>query len=310
MKAKRVPKPEYVENILTFFAEPVLAKIKRAHLGENSQPYEEFKKNLISILGKPEDPELARTQLDSARQFPSERVADFSARILELVSKAWGALPPDTQMELGIHHFISGLVDPPTKDALRQQRSLFDLTWPEVIRFAQAREVGMGQRASVITEPQRGGENYWDGRRSRFENRNFRGNFRGGNRGFFGGRGNWRDHSLGQGSFRGRNWEWNRGGRNTASRSVERRREATPGPEGRRVRFTHPYQEQKFGVFKKFSDLNPIGDQGKDPAFETINYFVTLQFKALSYMAALPTPGRVGPFYRRLCTTLSTTSQS
>ena len=94
LKAKRVPKPEYVENVLTFFAESVLAKIKRAHLGENSQSYKDFKKNLISILGKPEDAELARKQLDSARQFPSENVADFSSRILELVSKAWGGTTP------------------------------------------------------------------------------------------------------------------------------------------------------------------------------------------------------------------------
>ena len=45
-------------------------------------------------------------------------------------------------MSMAIHHFVSGLRDAPTKDAIRQQQALHEISWPEVIRLAQAREVG------------------------------------------------------------------------------------------------------------------------------------------------------------------------
>ena len=46
---------------------------------------------------------------------------------------------------------MSGLLDGPTRDALRQQRTLFNLKWPEAIRFAQSREADTAaQRRSVV----------------------------------------------------------------------------------------------------------------------------------------------------------------
>ena len=68
--------------------------------------------------------------------------------------KAWGDAPPSTQTDMAIHHFVSGLWDGATRDALRQQRTLFNLTWPEVIRFAQSREADPAtQRTSVVDAP-------------------------------------------------------------------------------------------------------------------------------------------------------------
>ena len=127
LQAKQVPRAEWPATILTFLAEGPLVKAKRARLQETANSYDEFRKNLISILGRPKDKEQARVSLDSARQQPSEAVADFASRILESVSRAWGEMAPDAQISIATHHFCSGLFDSQTRDALRQQRALFDL---------------------------------------------------------------------------------------------------------------------------------------------------------------------------------------
>ena len=113
-----------------------MVNAKRARLQETAGTYEDFRRGLVFILGRPEDKEQARVSLDSTRQQPSEAVADFSGRILETVSRAWGELGPEAQRDLATHHFCSGLFDSQTIDAMRQQRALFDLAWPEIVRFA------------------------------------------------------------------------------------------------------------------------------------------------------------------------------
>ena len=45
-------------------------------------------------------------------------------------------------MSMAIDHFVTGLRDATTKDGIRQQQALHEIYWPEVIRLAQAREVG------------------------------------------------------------------------------------------------------------------------------------------------------------------------
>ena len=140
LQAKEVPAERWPATILTFLSEQALTKVRRTRILETANSYQEFRKNLSSILGKPEDQESTRVLLDHIRQQPSEAVGDYASKVLELVVKAWGDAPPSTQTDMAIHHFVSGLWDGPTRDALRQQCTLFNLTWPEVIRFAQSRE--------------------------------------------------------------------------------------------------------------------------------------------------------------------------
>ena len=83
LQAKPVPLAEWPAAILTFLAEGPLVKANTAGLQETANSYDEFRKNLISILGRTEDKEQARLDLDSPRQQPIEAVADFASRILE-----------------------------------------------------------------------------------------------------------------------------------------------------------------------------------------------------------------------------------
>ena len=94
LKSRGVPQTEWARTLETFLAESALAKARRARLLESTSNYDDYKQSLIPILGKPEERELLMTQLDGAKQHPSESIADYGARILELVSKAWGTQTP------------------------------------------------------------------------------------------------------------------------------------------------------------------------------------------------------------------------
>ena len=158
LEAKGVPLEDWPRTIETFLSEVSLVKVRRARVRDSARSYEQYKRILISILGKPEDREAKRVQLDQVRQFPSEGASDFASRVLELVSKAWSEFTPDAQMSMAIHHFVSGLRDAPTKDVIRQQQALHEISWPEVIRLAQAREVGGATPGmSAVGGPR----NYW-----------------------------------------------------------------------------------------------------------------------------------------------------
>ena len=130
----------------------------------------QYKKTIVSILGKPKDSEEKRVQLDQVRQFLSEGASDFASIVLELVSKAWSHFTPDAQMSIAIHHFVSGLQDSPTKDSIREQEALHELAWAEVIRVAQTREVsGPNPRMSVTAgyEPENRSRRDWTRRNQR-----------------------------------------------------------------------------------------------------------------------------------------------
>ena len=93
LEAKGVPLEDWPRTIETFLSEVSLVKVRRARVRNTSSSYEQYKKSLVSILGKPEDREAKRVQLDQVKQFPSEGASDFASRVLELVSKDGASLP-------------------------------------------------------------------------------------------------------------------------------------------------------------------------------------------------------------------------
>jgi len=154
--------------------------------------------------------------LDQIRQNPSEPANEFAARTLEMVSKAWGDIPPATQIELAIHHFVAGISNRETRDSIREQQALRNLTWTEIVKVAQAREVSASAEprhtASAVDqsyrtsyENSRNRENWRD---QRGPNSGYRGNFQGNkffsneNRGNFRGNNFPRDETKGEGAIK------------------------------------------------------------------------------------------------------------
>ena len=93
LQAKEVPAERWPATILTSLSEQALTKVSRTRILDIANSYQEFRKNLSSILAKPEQ-ESTRVLLDHIRQQPSEAVGDYATRVLELVVKAWGTHPP------------------------------------------------------------------------------------------------------------------------------------------------------------------------------------------------------------------------
>ena len=83
-----MPKTVWAATFLTYLSEGPIVKAMKDRLLVNSANYEEVRMALVCILGKPEEKEQARVSLDIIRQQPCEAVADFSPRVLEIVSKA------------------------------------------------------------------------------------------------------------------------------------------------------------------------------------------------------------------------------
>ena len=89
LQAKQVAAERWPATILTFLSEQALTKLRRTRILEIANSYQEFRKGISSILGKPEDQESTRVLLDHIRQQPSEAGGDYASRVLELVVKAW-----------------------------------------------------------------------------------------------------------------------------------------------------------------------------------------------------------------------------
>ena len=118
---------------------PSCRKYRLSKLGvrDTSNSYDQYKKNIISTLGKPEDSEAKRVQLDHVSQFLRDEASEFASRVLELVCKAWSDFTPHAQLSIAIQDIVTGLRDATSKDAIRQQQALHELSWPEVIKMAQ-----------------------------------------------------------------------------------------------------------------------------------------------------------------------------
>ena len=113
LEAKAVPLEEWPKTIETFLSEATLVKVRKARVRDMTPSYEENKRAICSILWRPEDIESNRVQLDQIRQNPCEGASDFASRVVELVSRAWSDFPPQAQMSIAMHHFVSGLKNGP-----------------------------------------------------------------------------------------------------------------------------------------------------------------------------------------------------
>ena len=68
LEAKAVPLEEWPKTIETFLSEATLVKVRKARVRDTTRSYEEYKRAICSILGRPEDIESNRVQLDQIRQ--------------------------------------------------------------------------------------------------------------------------------------------------------------------------------------------------------------------------------------------------
>ena len=106
------PKTEWPKIVLSYFAEVPLAKVNKARVGEDKPDYDDFRRKLIVLLGKPEPVELYTTKLRQIRQMPAEAITDYAERVMDTVVRAYPEADEKTKVEMASSTFVDGLSDP------------------------------------------------------------------------------------------------------------------------------------------------------------------------------------------------------
>ena len=130
-------------------------KVRRSHLAEKTADYDAFKDGLITLFGRLEFEDHYREQLRNLRQAGSEAISDYAARTSDLCSRAYPNFCTESQLDLAVEHFVSGLADVNTRDFLRRERARRRIAWTEAVQMAQASELPLPSASSVAAVPRR-----------------------------------------------------------------------------------------------------------------------------------------------------------